>query len=117
MVRLPRSWQSIPATAPSSINPKSKVIIHFDHDMDPATIDESTIQLNGPGIGPHNQVPYRVTYGEETQSVIIDSFGLLPGKNYTVVVKGGPRGVKNKKGNALGADTTTSFTVGQPQGQ
>ena len=106
-----------PGNGASNIKPSSKVIIVFDHEMDPATIDESTIQLNGPGIGPHNQVPYRVTYGEETQSVTIDSFGLLPGKTYTVVIKGGPRGVKDKKGNALGADKTTSLTVGQPQGQ
>ena len=97
---------------PSGVNPASaKMIITFSGEMDPATINEGTIQLIGKGIAPGGHVPYRVTYGEETQSATIETIGLLPGTPYTVTIKGGAKGVKDQKGNALGADLTKSFTT------
>ena len=102
----------------SGVNARStKVIVFFSNEMDPATINEGTIRLQGKGIGPAGSVPYRVTYGEETHTATIETIGLIPGTTYTVTIKGGAdtagaaKGVKDQKGNALGADVTKSFTT------
>ena len=101
-----------PPNGASGVNARStKVIIIFSDEMDPATINEGTIRLLGKGIGPGGSVPYRVTYGAETHTATIETIGLLPGTSYTVTIKGGAKGVKDQKGNALGADQTTSFTT------
>ena len=101
-----------PPNGASGVNAKStKVIVFFSNEMDPATINEGTIRLQGKGIGPGGSVPYRVTYGEETHTATIEMIGLLPGTPYTVTIKGGAKGVKDQKGNALGADVTKGFTT------
>ena len=108
----------LPSNGASGVNARStKVIVFFSNEMDPATINEGTIRLKGQGIGPGGSVPYRVTYGEETHTATIETIGLLPGTTYTVTIKGGAntagaaKGVKDQKGNALGADVTKSFTT------
>jgi hypothetical protein len=109
---LPTVTAMWPSNGASGVNARStKVIITFSDEMDPATINEGTIQLRGKGIGPGGSVPYRVTYGAETHTATIETIGLLPGTPYTVTIKGGAKGVKDQKGNALGADQTTSFTT------
>jgi methionine-rich copper-binding protein CopC len=117
---LPEVTHVWPPDGASGVDPRSNVLfIVFSREMDPTTINESTIQLHGRGIGPRGSVPYRVTYGRETQSVTIKTMGLLPSTPYTVTIKGGVKGVKDQKGKALigrtpgVADQTIRFTTGQ----
>jgi hypothetical protein len=84
----------------------------FSEEMDPATVNESTVELLDPSGAP---VPATVTYFASSRDVVLDpTEPLSPGTTYTALVKGGdtdPR-VKDVAGNALAADRTWSFTTG-----
>jgi Bacterial Ig-like domain len=110
----PRVVSVSPGDGNTNVASTAKVFVEFSNDMDPTTINESTITLQGQG--PKGAtIPYRVTYGHETTSAIIETIGLLPSTTYTVTVQGGPNGVLDEDGNSLVGDRIVRFTTQGPQ--
>ena len=93
----------------SAADPGGNITITFNEAMDPSTVNGSTIQLlDAAG----NVVPATVTYDAATRTATLNPTGTLAASTtYTLVVKGGSTGVKDAAGNALAADSRSSFTT------
>jgi hypothetical protein len=87
------------------------VTVTFSEAMDPATVNETTIELRDQSSA---LVPATVSYNAGAFTATLDPTALLSGEViYTARIKGGSTGprVKDLAGNALAIDVTWSFTT------
>jgi hypothetical protein len=98
-----------PASGATAVNATANVVVTFNEDMNPATINTNTIQLTNPG---GTLITAVVTYNTATRQATLDpSVTLSAFTVYTVTVRGGttdPR-VKDGAGNALASTSTWQF--------
>jgi Domain of unknown function (DUF4082)/Bacterial Ig-like domain/Bacterial Ig domain len=98
-----------PASGATGVSATANVIVTFNEDMNPATINTSTVQLSSPG---GTLITAAVTYNTATRQATLDpSLTLSAFTVYTVTVRGGttdPR-VKDGAGNALASTSTWQF--------
>jgi hypothetical protein len=94
------------ATGVSTI---TEVIAKFSEAMDPATVTSSNVVLKSAA---GSTVGATLTYDNANRRVILDTAAALGRTStYTMTIKGGATGVKDKAGNPLAADKTWSFTT------
>ena len=100
-----------PAAGATGVARTANVTATFSENMDPATINGSTVFLRAPSGA---SVAAVVTYSATNRRVTLNpNANLAALTTYTVTVKGGasdPR-VKDVAGNALAADRTWTFTT------
>jgi hypothetical protein len=100
-----------PAAGATGVVVSANITATFSENMDPATINGSTVFLRGPS---GTSVAAVVTYNTTNRQVTLNPNANLAGlTTYTATVKGGasdPR-VKDVAGNALAADRTWTFTT------
>jgi Domain of unknown function (DUF4082)/Bacterial Ig-like domain/Bacterial Ig domain len=98
-----------PASGATGVAATATVQATFSEDMNPATINTTTVELRTPG---NALVPATVSYDAATRRAILTPTGALAAFTvYTVTVRGGttdPR-VKDPSGNALAANRTWQF--------
>jgi methionine-rich copper-binding protein CopC len=98
-----------PASGATGVSATANVVVTFNEDMAPATINTNTVQLTNPG---GTLITAAVTYNTATRQATLDpSVTLSAFTVYTVTVRGGttdPR-VKDGAGNALASTTTWQF--------
>lgn len=99
-----------PANPSSAICTNKTVNVTFSEAMDPATINATTFALKSTTAGA--SVVGTVSYDSATN---IASFkpnaNLTATTGYTATIKGGASGVKDLAGNALAADSVSTFTT------
>ncbi len=101
-----------PTNGAGGISTGVTVSTTFNEAMDPATITETTLQLREPGGA---LVPATVTYSaSERRASLKPSQPLHYSTAYTATAKGGSSGVEDLAGNAMGGDSSWSFTTGSP---
>lgn len=105
---------SVVSTAPvdgeAGVSLDSNIAAIFNKPMEVSTLTDANVQLTGQG----PSVPLSVTlnYSPTTRTLIIDPVNELQANSvYTVVVKGGPGGVKDEDGLGLYEDASWSFTT------
>ena len=105
-----------PAAGATGVAIDTNAVVSFSEPMDAATINAATVMLHaGTAAGP--MLPATVVYDGATRTATLDPTAvLLPGTTYTVVVSGGPAGVKDATGTPMAADVTSSFTTGTTAG-
>jgi uncharacterized protein DUF4082/Big-like domain-containing protein len=112
VVEQPTVTSREPANGDADVSTLTNVRANFNKEMDPATVNESTVELLAPSNAP---VPATVSYSAINRSVTLNpTEPLTPGTTYTARVRGGdtdPR-AKDLDGIALAADVTWTFTTG-----
>jgi hypothetical protein len=99
-----------PAAGATGVSVATVVSVKFSEPMNPATINNSTVQLRDAAANP---VAGIVAYLEsEFAAVLIPTSPLTVSQTYTVTVSGGATGVKDVAGNPLAANFSSSFTTG-----
>ncbi|MGZ8943160.1 MAG: DUF4082 domain-containing protein [Methylobacter sp.] len=97
----------VPADGATDVNNGINVSVTFSEEMDSATINSSTIQLQDPA---SNIIPISVNYNASTLTATLDpTLNLNPATTYTVLLPAG--GVNDLAGNALDSTYTSSFTT------
>lgn len=98
-----------PIDGVSRLRLATNATVHFNEEMDAATIDTTTFELRGPaGV----LIPAVVTYDASSQSATLDPASDLDYSTvYTATVKGGSAGVYDAAGNAMAADYEWSFST------
>jgi Domain of unknown function (DUF4082)/Bacterial Ig-like domain/Bacterial Ig domain len=98
-----------PASGATGVSATANVVVTFNEDMDPTTINTNTVQLRNPA---STLIAAVVTYNTATRQATLDpSVTLSAFTVYTVTVRGGttdPR-VKDGAGNALASTSTWQF--------
>ena len=86
----------------------------FSEPMTSSTINTVTVVMQDAS---GNVVPANVTYAAATaKATLTPTVGLAALTTYTVIIKGGPDGVKDFNGNAMVSDFSWSFTTGTAPG-
>ncbi len=100
-----------PPAGATGVSTTAAVVITFNEEMDPATINTTTVELRNATNG---LVPASVTYAAGNRTATLTpSSALSNGSNYTIRVLGGtsePR-AKDVAGNALVTTFSSSFTT------
>jgi Domain of unknown function (DUF4082)/Bacterial Ig-like domain/Bacterial Ig domain len=100
-----------PPSGAAGINPSTAVTVRFSEPMNPATVNQSTVELRTAG---NVLVPATVNYNASTRTgTLTPGDALATSAHYTVTVRGGstdPR-VKDLAGNALASNFTWSFST------
>jgi hypothetical protein len=98
-----------PASGATGVSATANVVVTFNEDMDPTTINTNTVQLRNTA---STLIAAVVTYNTATRQATLDpSVTLSAFTVYTVTVRGGttdPR-VKDGAGNALASTSTWQF--------
>jgi Bacterial Ig-like domain len=82
----------------------------FSKDMDPSSITKDTFTLTQQGFS--TLLPAQVTYDSATKKATLDpDSDLSDNVYYTATIKGGSDGVKDKDGNALAHDYSSTFAA------
>jgi hypothetical protein len=82
----------------------------FSKDMDPSSITKDTFTLTQLGFS--TLLPAQVTYDSATKKATLDpDSNLSDNVYYTATIKGGSDGVKDKDGNALAHDYSSTFAA------
>ncbi|MBX9789234.1 MAG: DUF4082 domain-containing protein [Pirellulales bacterium] len=99
-----------PADGATGVPRSTSISIVFNTEMDAATINATNLQLrNSSG----TLIPANVVYNSATQTVIITPVSQLArSTKFTLILKGGASGVRDRFGNLLPADISWSFTSG-----
>jgi hypothetical protein len=98
-----------PASGASNVATGATPTITFSEALNAATVTASTVFLRDAS---NVAETGSVSYNSSTNTVTLTpSTTLANSTTYTLVVKGGPAGVKDLAGNALAADATSSFTT------
>ncbi len=101
-----------PVSAAVNVNINSFVAATFSENIDPTTINNSTLILKDAS---NNVIPATVDYISNSKTgTIIPTSALNYSSVYTATVKSGSSGVKDLSGNALVTDYTWSFTTSPP---
>ncbi|HVU89697.1 MAG TPA: Ig-like domain-containing protein [Pirellulales bacterium] len=99
----------IPVGASSGVAVSASVIVRFSEALNEATISNSTFQLRDAN---NNLVATSISYTASTNTVILTPTSALANSmTYMLTVVGGSAGVKDLAGNALAANTFSSFTT------
>ena len=99
-----------PAAGATDVATNVTATATVSEDLDATTVTTATVTL----VRSSNQVPVTVTVGFDpaTDKVSVDpAADLAPGTVYTVTVRGGTGGVRDRAGNPLGGDVAWSFTT------
>ena len=98
-----------PAGGAAGLNVGTSTTVQFSEPMSPGTITSSSMLLKDTSGTP---VPANVSYDSGTNTATLKPQAALAyGATYSAVVKGGAGGVTDAAGNALGADSTWSFST------
>ena len=107
----PTVTSTSPADGATGVSATSAVTATFSEDVDPATVNTTTMQLRDPA---NNLVGASVTYDSATRTArLTPSAPLAANTTYRATVKGGTTDptVKDIAGNRLAADVTWTFTT------
>jgi alpha-tubulin suppressor-like RCC1 family protein/PKD repeat protein len=106
----PTVQSTTPTDGATGFDPAANVTAEFSDAMDAATITGSTFTLLKQG--GTTPVKAAVVYDDETHKATLDpDADLAPEAAYTLTVKGGSSGAKDKASNALAADKVWRFTT------
>ncbi len=85
--------------------------VEFSAPIDPATINEDTLQVWRWGGVPERVTDARISIDEDEQKLTIDAprFGWERGETYVVVMRGGAAGVEGKRGEPVECDAAFYF--------
>ena len=113
-VRLDKTEPAVGSTSPTDgatgTDPTANVTVEFSDAMDASTIKSDTFTLVRQG----DTMPVKaaIIYDDETKKATLDpDADLSPEETYTVTVRGGSGGVKDKASNTLAVDKTWRFTT------
>ncbi|HLP18063.1 MAG TPA: FG-GAP-like repeat-containing protein [Bacteroidota bacterium] len=96
-----------PSPNAQNVRPSSNIVISFTTDINPGTLTQSTVKVNGSLSGPH--ALKSLSYTGMTRSVVIDpTTDFSAGETVTIVVTSG---VQNILGDAMTSPFTSQFTV------
>ncbi len=98
-----------PAASGQNIGVNSSATVKFSEAIDPTSITEATLKLIDSG---NNFVPALLSYNAATlTTTLAPTSPLAFSMNYTIVVTGGPFGVKDAVGNPIAQTIGSSFTT------
>ncbi len=101
-----------PASGATGVPRTTTVTATFSEAMDPTTLNASTFTLSKQGSA--STITTMVSYDATTNKVTLKpSSTLAASTKYTVTVKAGAGGVKDKASNPLASDKVWSFTTGR----
>ncbi len=102
----------VPTDGSANQSVNTAVMVQFNSDMDPTTINSSTLSLTD---NQGNVVATTVTYDAGTETATLTPTAPLSNStSYTLDVVSGAGGVADLNGNTLAADFTSSFTTSAP---
>ena len=98
-----------PASGATGVARTASISIAFGVEMDASSLSSTTLQLrNASG----TLIPINVVYNSTTKTVVITPVSQLArATNYTVTIKGGSSGIRDRFGNLLPADVSWSFVT------
>jgi hypothetical protein len=96
----------------TGVSVASAISATFSSQLDPTTVNTSSVQLlDGSG----SPVSISLTYNASTNVVTAQpAASLMASTTYTVVIEGGPLGVKDASGNPMAANFTWQFATATP---
>ncbi len=98
-----------PAPGATAVSTGTSVSIQFSEDMDPASIQATSIELRD---ALSNKVNASVTYNSSTRTASLQPLSALQEATvYTLIVKNGVQGVKDLAGNSLASQYVAYFTT------
>jgi glucose/arabinose dehydrogenase len=107
---VPAVVSTAPEDGQAGVLPGTNITITFSKPMDASTLTGSNVVLTRQGSSA--QVAATLNYSQAARTLSIDPVSDLQAtSNYTVVVKGGPGGVKDQDGLGLYADEVWSFST------
>ncbi|HEX5361581.1 MAG TPA: Ig-like domain-containing protein [Fluviicoccus sp.] len=105
----PRVTLKAPAPAETGVAVNARIIATFTEDMDPATINATTVMVQGPGASPVNGTVSYAAGARTATFTPANPATLTAGSVFTATVTTGARDLA---GNALTANAGWSFTTG-----
>ena len=108
--------QPIPPSGATNIGTKTPIILFFNDNIDPTTINDSTliVSAGSGGLQIFGYISGSLTEAGNTILTFSPPDGLPPSTNLTVSV--GTGGILDKGGNSISSTTTISFTTGSGSG-
>ena len=97
----------LPADGTVDIEANTTVAAIFDEAIDPATVNETTVQLKDQD----NNIIDAAIVVTSNEIIVTPAEPLAPSTLYTVTLEGGAPGIEDLSGNSLAADFTWSFTT------
>lgn len=105
----PSITSTTPARGATNVSPTSAISVTFSEALAATSVSTATVQLKDANNG---LVSATVSYDAASRTAMLTpTASLANGAGYTIVVKGGPGGVKDLAGNALASDYSSSFTT------
>ncbi|MHC5062772.1 MAG: Ig-like domain-containing domain, partial [Planctomycetota bacterium] len=107
-LQAPQLLAASPADAATRVSPNVQVVLSFSEALDPATVNEGSVELTGP----EGSVTGSISLQAANQQIaIVPDGNLSPGTRYEVVVRGTHEGLRDLAGNPFLFDQTLSFTT------
>lgn len=115
---LPTVTRTVPADDATGVDRDKSISAFFSEEMDPATIDSTTVNLYRGEVDPANEVAAKVSYDAGKDRAILNPNNRLAGRTtYRVVVEGAGDGdalqVEDAQGDAMQGEYRWNFKTGR----
>lgn len=104
----PTVIHTTPTDGAAQVGLTSQVVVDLDEGLDPSSVDSNTVSLED-WLG---AVPTTVALSQlDRRITVIPTYDLDPGASYTLRLRGGDEGLRDKAGNPLATDAALAFTA------